>query len=191
MADEKDYGALKPDGHMNTRSLMRVNLNEPHPDTINIHDIAYGIGFKPHYSGQTPYFFSVAQHSVLVAELVYRETNDPIKAIVGLFHDSEEAYIGDMITQIKLMFPGFKELAIKIQKVIFEKYGLPFELLPEIKWADIQILQTEFRIFYRMTPTERESFFKNNPGYERIGPEEAAELFLQKYSHFKKLLALK
>lgn len=187
MSNPAEYGALRPDGHMNTRTGKRLNIANPDPETICMEDIAYGIGYKPHYSGQTPHFFSVAQHSIIVARTVFRKTGDPTMGLVALMHDSEEAYIGDMITQIKLMFPEFKTLAKTVQKAIFSKFDLPFDLLPEIKWADVEVLHLEFAFFYVMSVSERKKFMKDNPIWDPMGPDESAREFDNLFKHYSNL----
>lgn len=192
MTTTPDYGVLASDGKMNTRSGYKFNITDPSPETIVLEDIAYGLGYKPHYSGQTPFFFSIAQHSILVGDLVLKETNDPTLALVGLFHDAEEAYIGDMITQVKLMLPEFKIIGKKIQEVIFGKFTLPFDQLPAIKWADLEILKQEYDLFYKMSETMRMRYIQKNagwnPNWAPLSPDESAGHFINKFNHYNNLL---
>ena len=50
------------------------------------------------YAGATPHFYSVARHSLLVADLI---GDDPELRLAGLVHDAHECWIGDMLLPAK------------------------------------------------------------------------------------------
>lgn len=50
------------------------------------------------YGGATPHFYSVARHSLLVAELV---PYDPALRLAALVHDAHECWIGDLLRPAK------------------------------------------------------------------------------------------
>ena len=50
------------------------------------------------YGGATPHFYSVARHSLLVAELV---PHDPALRLAALVHDAHECWIGDVLRPAK------------------------------------------------------------------------------------------
>lgn len=58
-------------------------------------EIAHGLGNLARYAGQTATPYSVALHSVLMAEAAEDETGDPALAAYCLFHDGHEAILGD------------------------------------------------------------------------------------------------
>ena len=69
-------------------------------------EIAHALAQVNRYAGQTATPFSVAQHSVLMAEACEDETGDPTMAAWCLLHDAHEAYLGDTPSPAKAAFEG-------------------------------------------------------------------------------------
>ena len=86
-------------------SGRRLDLLNPSPLDIEIEDIARGISRVARWNGQTSgeYPLSVAQHSVIVAELLksYNENIEIKWQLAALLHDAAEYIISDMITPLK------------------------------------------------------------------------------------------
>ena len=75
---------------------------EAMPVTLEITDFARGLATKYRYSGQSKYLIDVAQHSLMVCELVAAIKPDNYKVqMMALLHDIEEAITGDIPTGIK------------------------------------------------------------------------------------------
>lgn len=116
------------------------DFTRPTRDMIDIDDIAIALSRMPRFTGHTTTFYSVAQHSVLVAHVVPEEY-----ALQGLLHDATEAYMGDMSTPLKQLVPEYKAIENRVERAICERFGLPFPLHPSIKAADLRMLVTERR----------------------------------------------
>lgn len=71
-------------------------LNAPKAEAINVQNIASALGKLCRYNGHCRGFYSVAEHSVLVAELLDDVGATPETVLAGLLHDAHEAYTGDM-----------------------------------------------------------------------------------------------
>lgn len=71
---------------------------DPRPEDFSIEDIAHHLAMICRYGGATRYFYSVAEHSVLVSRHV-----PPHLALHGLLHDMAEAVVGDTIRPIKTL----------------------------------------------------------------------------------------
>ena len=115
----------KLDGCINTFSGLKFDILNPTVDMINIEDIARGLAYKAHFGGQTPFYFSIAQHSLLVVHFMKDDgiTNKK-PLLLGLLHDAAEAYIGDMVKPLKIHLPLFCEVEDRIMGVICECFDL-------------------------------------------------------------------
>lgn len=154
-------------GIIQTLSGKQFSLFDPTPEMIDIRDIAAGLSNKGHFSGLTPSFFSIAQHSVMVCDefSFWDPFIDPGLKLLALLHDAAEAYIGDMIKPLKVRIPQFSEVEDNIMKAICAKYGMDFSRLHFIKPTDIFIQEVEYNAFYRegrityMTPEKAKHEF--------------------------------
>lgn len=125
---------------MLTRSGRRFDPIDPRPEMIDLLDIAHGLSQECRYAGQCRLFYSVAQHSVLVSEIVPHEI-----AFEALLHDATEAYIKDIPRPIKVLLPDYRQLEAKVDAAIRLRFGLPVQPSPEVKHADLVLLATERR----------------------------------------------
>lgn len=124
-----------------TSTGITFNLYEPKPEMVNFNDIVNGLSKLCRFSGQISEFYSVAQHSVLVSEMI--ALTHPELALDALFHDAAEAYCGDLITPIKKDCFSYKTIEFAVMKVIGEKFGLKNLNSPLIKMADARMMATE------------------------------------------------
>jgi hypothetical protein len=79
---------------------------DPRPEDVCLEDIAHHLALMCRFGGACRVFYSVAEHSVRVAELVWDRTNgDREAALAGLLHDASEAYLVDIpkTTQIRFL----------------------------------------------------------------------------------------
>jgi hypothetical protein len=91
------------------RSGRRLNLAGPRKDMVTVEDIAEHLAKQPMYLGGTWGFYSVAQHSVLVASEVAR-TEGPLAALYALLHHAGEAYARDPRTSFVRFLHGAFDL---------------------------------------------------------------------------------
>ncbi len=107
---------------METVSGRMVDLVNTSPDTIYLPDVARHLSRIARFNGATRgEVYSVAQHSVLVADLVekfYRIT-DPLVVMQALLHDAHEAYLGDITTPLKNA-PGMRAALRRIESQIID-----------------------------------------------------------------------
>lgn len=119
----------------------RFFLTRPHIDDIAIEDIAHGLAYQCRFNGQTQAFYSVAQHSLMVMQLVPA----PLR-FAALLHDAAEAYLGDMVKPLKNLFPEFSAIEARVMQIIGERFAVDLAHLdPAIKAADLIALATEKR----------------------------------------------
>jgi 5'-deoxynucleotidase YfbR-like HD superfamily hydrolase len=86
------------------------------------------------------FFYSVAEHSVLMSRLVSEEA-----ALYALMHDAPEAYLADVVRPIKQVMPELKEAESLLWDAIAERFALrvPEHVAAEVKIADRRMLATE------------------------------------------------
>src|SRR6478735_5150229 len=114
----------------------------PLPEDICLEDIAHALSCTARFGGHTTSFYSVAQHSVLVAQYTpqaYRQQ--------ALLHDASEAYLGDMPRPLKHSgaMEGFRDAEMFLSDVIAARYGLYHLEPPQVKTADSRLLVSEKR----------------------------------------------
>ena len=142
---------------MQTFTGLRFHFLDPRPEEIRAVDIAAGLKREPRFRGQTYREYSVAEHSLRVAELVPYELR-----AYALLHDASEAYLGDSIKPLKQLaeFSFYREAESRIMRAVWLRFGLP-PVLPElVKAADGAMLCHEYKsLFY--------------PHYDDFGHDEA------------------
>ena len=112
-----------------TSSGVRFSLADPSPADVRIEDVAHGLSLLCRYTGQTDRFYSVAEHSVLCAEMAVGEgLPDPVQ-MACLLHDAAEAYIGDLSGPLKALLRDRGDLELdlvesRVLSVILEGLGL-------------------------------------------------------------------
>lgn len=119
-------------------SGRRLDILDPCPLDIEIEDIALGLSRVARWNGQTvgDHGFSVAQHAVLVVEVMRRQRPDLAEdaLLAGLLHDAPEYVTSDLITPFKraigAVYVGIEE---KVMQAIHLAFGLP-PVLPE-EWS--------------------------------------------------------
>ncbi len=150
---------------------------DPRPEEVHIEDIAHSLSMMCRYAGHCEKFYSVAEHSVLVAENL-----PPELQLWGLLHDASEAYLVDIPRPFKSYLNNYYELENSIMNVVCDKFGLPHGMPDGVKFVDNSILADE-----------RSQNLKDNgvsaaewgAGYPALGiklkhwsPKEAEEQFL-------------
>jgi hypothetical protein len=110
------------------------------PEDFRIRDIAPALSKVCRFAGHCREFYSVAQHSVLVCDLLPK----PLK-LYGLLHDATEAYINDLVRPVKYSLPQYVELEERLWSLIAAKWNLGVEMPPPVKDADNIALLMERR----------------------------------------------
>lgn len=122
------------------------------PDTwvFDIEDIAQALSTTCRFGGHVN-FYSVAEHSVRVANMLKEWGFDASTQLIGLLHDAVEAYIGDIVRPIKkhadLGGESVMDLEKSMEYCLFQAYdllGYGFNQQWELaKKADIAVLELE------------------------------------------------
>jgi hypothetical protein len=119
METETAWLGTKKNSWIETYTGKKFNVFEPDIKAINIIDIAHALSMCTRFNGHLHQYYSVAEHSIYVSELVPKEF-----ALAGLLHDASEAYLSDIPRPIKAMIPEVKLIENKVMTLIFKKYGI-------------------------------------------------------------------
>jgi uncharacterized protein len=176
----------EPGPHLQTVSGRRVNPLDPDPAQFDIEDIARALGNLCRFGGHCRSFYSVAQHSVIVSELVQERGGDAEDVFAALMHDAAEAYLGDMPHPLKhrsALGDAFKEAEDRLEKAIRERFGIRADV-PEVKRADRALLATERRAFSaeRWRWPELDGVEPLDLTLEAWPPDQAGRIFLERYA---------
>ena len=91
----------------------------PDPAAISIIDIARGLSLQCRYGGQISDFYSVAEHSVLLAMYAEQKLHATVaECLQVLMHDAPEAYMTDIPRPVKQYMPEYREWDHGINDVI-------------------------------------------------------------------------
>ncbi len=151
---------------------------DPKPEDICVWDIAHALSNMCRFTGHCREFYSVAQHSVLVASIVPEQDRK-----WALLHDAAEAYLIDLPRPIKrysALGAEYRQIEARIMQVICERFGLSAECPESIKQADDIALATEKRDLMPNTGKPWEGL--PDPLTETIkplSPREARSLFMK------------
>ncbi len=160
------------------------------PDDISIIDIAHALSLVNRFTGHTRQPYSVAEHSVRVAQLA--PYHRPELRLAALLHDASEAYLADIARPIKLMsvMDSYRQLEHDIQSAIYRKFGITCDLAEVHQWDNI-LLATEGRDL--MPGGTADWTLYGEPLKETIYPwtaGHAKEIFLRVYSECSRSLQM-
>lgn len=154
-----------------TASGRLLDLAALEPRDVVLEDVARHLAKLCRFVGACRSFYSVAEHSVMVARALAAANRGPATQLLGLLHDAHEAYLGDWISPVKalarLQSPAaaawLTRSADHVQAVI-ELALMPaagFALLDgppasapraAVKRADLELLATERRDLLPASP---------------------------------------
>lgn len=139
-----DYGAIQ------TFTGKRFYPLAPEPADICVEDICHALSMQCRFTGHCREFYSVAQHSMLVATLVKPAT--PENVLWALLHDASEAYLIDVARPVKqsAAFAAYREAEAVMQCAVATRFSLPPDMPEAVHLADNVALAIEAREF--MTP---------------------------------------
>jgi hypothetical protein len=115
-------------GVTRTYSGAYVNIIDPDPDTLFMHDIAWHLGRILRYNGGIRQDYTVAHHSLIMSYAVPEEY-----ALEALLHDAAEAYMGDIVWPVKSMYPELEEDEARLAGEIMLKFAFPQD------WMDLWV----------------------------------------------------
>ncbi len=184
---------VEPGPFIQTLSGRRVNPLDAAPEDIDPVDIANSLANLCRFGGHSRGFYSVAQHSVIVCDLLEQRGATPDELMAALLHDAAEAYLGDLPHPIKHrseLGAVFRAAEKQLEAVIVERFALP-EASSRIKPLDRALLATERRIFSTISWEwpELDGVEPLELVIEPWLPDRAREEFTRRYDHLAALRA--
>lgn len=155
------------------------DLANPEASPINIEDIAHGLAHTCRYAAQCRRFYSVAEHSILVSNVVEHAK------LAALLHDAAEAFVGDMSKPLKQLLPEYSRIEKQIERVIFEHFNIEWPAPPEVKVADYSVMAAEQQILMPAGTNEWMRVERIVPADIKIHPLDpmsAKAAFLERFS---------
>ncbi len=153
-SNSADGAMLSPQAtQLESYSGVFVDLAGPDPMTIRLRDVAQGLALTCRYGGHVSRFYSVAEHAVLVHDLLAVTRADPALLVAALFHDAAAAYLGDVVAPLKYALRGagrrvsaYDELTSTMELAIIDRFGIERDFDDEaIRLADMWALRIEAR----------------------------------------------
>ena len=102
-----------------------LELLAPRAADVNIGDVIWSLSRQRRYNGNTKRDWTVAQHSLLCLDIVLEDLLDDDgglsprgaeRALMTLWHDAAEAYLGDIILPVKkVLGRAYRELETTVQ----------------------------------------------------------------------------
>ena len=176
-----------------------IDLASPDTYEFKVEPIAKMLSKIKRFNG---YGQDVAIHSVQVARILYNYTGNPHIALVGLLHDAQEAFIGDVATPVKYVvgtewdvMEGNLQRAIMSQLCPYCKHTLAVQ--PLIKLVDTYLLKLEVEDLFA------KGEYQYNDAWNFLGkivmPDEvvlrcyvpsdkSSDVFIREYDMYKSLI---
>lgn len=114
---------------IDTFSGRTIDLASPDPADIYLDDIVTGLAQTCRFGGQSGRFYSVAEHSVLVHDLVrplvLERDLDPDIITAAKYHDGHEGYLQDLTRPLKaLLQPAYGVLTGAMDRAIAQRLDI-------------------------------------------------------------------
>lgn len=170
-------------------SGAKMDYDNPGESDVTLDDLASALSNICRFSGHLPCFYSVAQHLVNTSRLV-----SPEYAYDALMHDTAEAFTNDLPTPLKWSLPIFKELEVKIESAMSERFEFNYPYPSEVKAADTTMLLLEKK-YVKLDDREWPNYAPLDPEFESLvlpkvdlkpwQPVRAKREFLERYAQLR------
>lgn len=185
--------------YMHSATGKKIYPFDPQPQEIDIEAVAHHLACNGRWNGATQHkrhqsriFYSVAEHSVLVARFIREELNRPDLELEALLHDAPEYMIGDMIRPLKHspeIYPVYNRVEQLNEIAVAKRFGLAFPLPKEVKQADEAVCAAEAEQIVPKDISEEWDSGRLHDNtvvapyeIEMLSPYEAKHFFLEAYN---------
>ena len=137
-----------------TYSGKKITIRHSEDNEYTLIDIAHALSLQSRFVGHTEKLYSVAQHSVIVSQVMPPQT--PIKTkLIALLHDASEAYLGNVSRPLKRFLIHYRDIEEAMQAGIYKYYDLEptAEELEMVKFYDNCVLAIEYKQLMQQVQT--------------------------------------
>lgn len=166
--------------YIRLRSGVKFYPDNPTIKMINLDDIVWSLSYLNRFLGHTERPISVLQHSCNVHDLA----PDDCKA-EALFHDGSESCVGDVVTCLKSSLPTYKDIEVKVEKLIARKFGLRYPWPAAVKQADTIALADEMVNLTKRDDWKDLPFPPSGMKIVPWSPAKARREFMKRYNALK------
>ncbi len=119
----------------------------PNYEDVTVKDIAHALSHQCRFSGHTRAFYSVAEHSVRVSQLLDAWGEPPPVILWGLLHDASEAYLVDIPSPLKRerVFDAYRVAEDRMMMAVCDRFKMSRKQPKAVHKADAVLLATEAR----------------------------------------------
>lgn len=147
-------GSLPQYAYRTHRGHM-LSFDQPETATIDVEDLAHNLARVCRFGGAVDEYYSVASHCVYVSRFLQDQGHSPYVCAAGLLHDATEAYLGDLVSGLKRLFPAYKALEDRWEARIQDHF--------DVHWSEGRVKQIVKDADLRARLAEAEDLFKEYP----------------------------
>lgn len=160
---------------------------DPKPEQVCIEDIAQALSMNCRYSGHVKEFYSVAEHSCIISDMVLDLTGNSQLALDALLHDASEAYLTDIPRPIKQHIKNYKDIELISEKCIQKALGCN-SMNGLIKHIDMHIVRDEAEQLFQSVPFWVYDYESVGVTVNCLTPKQAKIEFMKRYEDIKEKL---
>jgi uncharacterized protein len=158
---------------------------DPRPLEVDIRDIAHALSLLCRYTGHCRVFYSVAEHSLHVADLV--RSYGPDIELEALLHDAAEAYCNDISRPLKRSLRDYRIVESLNDIAVRARFDLPVQHTAIIKEADNDLLHCEYAALMKNPlPEGTPGVFRELVNIRGYMPDEVETMFLHRFTNLYK-----
>lgn len=175
-------------------SGRQVSLLAPEPSDIELRDLAHHMALANRFAGGTLIPYTVAQHAVLVAELMERDSAR--LALFGLLHAGHAAYLTHWPAPLRYLYAGTalssarSEAEARFDRAIFTWSGLGEPTAQESRAIQLYASAASATEWRDLMPPDAECPIKMQPAPFRIKTwpwHKAEERFIAAFDRLSRL----
>jgi hypothetical protein len=143
-----------------------LDILDPQPEHYKIEMIAASLSKQCRFVGQCKFLYTVAQHCLLVVDILENQLKAPEIALEGLLHEGAESVLGDVNTMLKRLLPEYKRIEHLHEEVIAWEFDLDMSdsTRAMVKRGDLIALRYERECLLPATVTQWK-YLRDVPAY--------------------------